>query len=151
MERISGSHYFLNLFTNSTPQQLPLTALSQRELVFHSILLRVYVRRIFSSNSQNLKFDHSTPVTWKRRATGKPDLFEQAQIFAGTATLKLTNTPAFNFFSLLDETINIVLFRVIYSSLKKFFKISVLKNLAKFTGNHQCGSLFLISLQPATF
>ena len=49
------------------------------------------IGRIDSSIRQNLKFDSSIQITWKRKATEKSDLFEQAQIFAGTTTPKLAN------------------------------------------------------------
>ena len=49
------------------------------------------IGRIDSSIRQNLKFDSSIQITWKRKATGKSDLFELAQIFAGTTTPKLAN------------------------------------------------------------
>ena len=45
------------------------------------MLRRVETGGIYSSIVQNLKFDWSIEITWKRKATGKSDLFEQARIF----------------------------------------------------------------------
>ena len=52
MKQISDSHYFLHLFTNSTSQNLQLTALSVCEckLVLCSLLWRVYVGKFYSSS-----------------------------------------------------------------------------------------------------
>ena len=108
MKQISGSHYFLHLFPNSASKHLrfsalPLcivfpflmtNALCEYKFVFCLVLRRVYEGRINTSILQNLKFDWSIQVTWKRRVIGKSDSFEQAQIFAGIARRKLTNTPA---------------------------------------------------------
>ena len=81
MKRFSGSHYFLHLFTNSASQQLPITALSVHKCrLVCSVLWRVEIGRIYSSITQNLKFNWSLNITWKRRATGKRDLCEQTQI-----------------------------------------------------------------------
>ena len=71
MKRFSGSHCFFHLFTNSASQQLPITALSVHECkLVCSVFWRVEVGRIYSSIAQNLKFDWSLNITWKRRATG---------------------------------------------------------------------------------
>ena len=61
MKQISGPQYFLRLFTNSTLQEFPLTSLSLCEckLVFCSVLLCLYVGRICSLITQNLKSDWS--------------------------------------------------------------------------------------------
>ena len=81
MKRFSGSLYFFHLFTNSALQQLPITALSVHKCkLVCSVLWRVEVGRIYSSITQNLKFDWSLNITWKRRATGKRDLCELTQI-----------------------------------------------------------------------
>ena len=95
MKRISGSHHFPHLFTNSTSVHPSLTALSLAEckLTFCLVLQRVYVGRIYSSTAQNLKSDWSVQVTWSGAAALKSDLIEQAQILVGTATVKLTNSP----------------------------------------------------------
>ena len=91
MKRISSSHYFFHLFTNSTSQHVPMTALSlcKYKLVC-SVLQRVDIGRIYSLNAQILKFDWSTQILWKHKAAGKSDLFEKALIFGSTTTPKLT-------------------------------------------------------------
>ena len=65
MKWISGSHYFLPLFTNSIPQHLRLSVLSLCEfkLVFGSVLRRVYVGKIYNLIAKNLKFEWSVQVT----------------------------------------------------------------------------------------
>ena len=150
MKRISGSHYFPHLFTNSTSVHPSLTALSLAEckLTFCSVLQRVYVGRIYSSIAQNLKFDWSVQVTWRGGAAVKSDLTEQAQIFVGTVTAKLTNSPHV-VFSYPCQCRRFIW--VIYSHSLKFFKIGVFKIFAKFTEKHLCWCLFSISLQLATF
>ena len=45
------------------------------------VLWRVSVGRIYSSITENSKFDWSIQITWKRRAAWKLDLFEKEQIF----------------------------------------------------------------------
>ena len=77
-------NYFLNLFTNST---LTTLSLFESKLVC-SVHQRVDIGRIYSSLAQNLEFDWSIHITRKRQAAGKPDLFEQAQIFSGATTPK---------------------------------------------------------------
>ena len=69
MKRISGSHYFFDLFTNPTNCYLLLRCAHLREwkLVFCSVLRRVYIRRIYSLIAKDLKFDWSIQVTRKRR------------------------------------------------------------------------------------
>ena len=66
MKRISGSHCFLHLFTNSTTQHVSLTALSlsEHKLNFCLVLQRVYVWKMYSSIALNLKFDWSLQTTW---------------------------------------------------------------------------------------
>ena len=61
MKQISDPQYFLRLFTNSTLQEFPLTSrsLCECKLVFCSVLLCVYVGRICSSITQNLKSNWS--------------------------------------------------------------------------------------------
>ena len=58
------------------------------------MLLCVDIRRIYSSIAQNLKFDWSIQISWKRKAAGKSGLFEQVLICAGTTTEKLRNNSA---------------------------------------------------------
>ena len=48
MKRISGSHYFLHLFTNSTPQHVLLTTLCECKLLFSSVLRCTCLKIIFS-------------------------------------------------------------------------------------------------------
>ena len=76
MKWISGSHYFLHLFTNSTLMYVP----SDRTLsllwmqVTFCFLFGASARRFgrnYSSIVQDLKFDWSTQITWKREAFGK--------------------------------------------------------------------------------
>ena len=89
MTRISGFHYFLHLFTNSTSRHVPVTALSLFELkLVWSVLRRVDIGRLYSSIAQDLKFDWSIQITCKRTTTGKSDFFEQAQTIAGTTIPK---------------------------------------------------------------
>ena len=72
MKRISGSHNFLHLFTNSTSQLVQVTALSQHEIkVVCPVPRRLHIGRIYSSIEQNLKFDWSIEITWKSKAAGK--------------------------------------------------------------------------------
>ena len=96
MKEISGSHYILHLFTNSTSQHLLLAALSPCEckLGFCSVLWRIYVERIYSSNKIEIWLVNTGQVKIYR-VIGKSDSFKQVQIFAGTAIQKLTNTPLF--------------------------------------------------------
>ena len=90
MRRVPCSLYFFHLFTNLISQHVLVTTLS----LFKSnlVLRRVDIGIIYSSITQNSKFDRSMQIMWKRKVAGKLDLFEQAQIFAGTTTPKLTNT-----------------------------------------------------------
>ena len=46
-----------------------------------SVFQRIDIGRIYSLIALKLKFDWSIQITWKRKAAGKSDLFEQAQIF----------------------------------------------------------------------
>ena len=72
MKRISGSHYFFHLSTNSTSQHLPVTALSLHVFkLLCSVLRRVNIGRIYSLIAWNLKFDWSIQITWKCKAAGK--------------------------------------------------------------------------------
>ena len=85
---ISGSHYFLHLFSNSTSIYVPGTALSlfyecMLIFVFCSVLQRVDLGRIYSSIAQYLEFDWSTQITCKCEAAGWC-----------TATTKLTSISA---------------------------------------------------------
>ena len=45
------------------------------------VFRRVDIERIYSLITQNLKFDWSIQITWKRKAPGKSDSLEQALIF----------------------------------------------------------------------
>ena len=56
IKQTSGSHYFLRLFANSSSWKLVC-----------SVLRRVHVEEVYSSITQNLKFDWSILVMWKRR------------------------------------------------------------------------------------
>ena len=82
---ISDSHYFLLFFTNSTLQHAPVSqwpnyiSLIERKLVCW-VLWRVDIGRIYSSITQNLKFNWSIQITWKRNVVGKSDLFEQTLV-----------------------------------------------------------------------
>ena len=69
MKRISGSHYFLDLFKNPTNCYLLLRCAHLREwkLVFCSMFRRIYVRRIYSLNAKDLKFDWSIQITGRQR------------------------------------------------------------------------------------
>ena len=82
MKRISGSHYFLDLFTNPTNCYLLLrcTHLREWKLVFCSVFRRVHVRRIYSLIAKDLKFDWSIQVTWKRRVYSLVQQHESWQI-----------------------------------------------------------------------
>ena len=82
MKRISGSHYFLDLFTNPTNCYLLLrcTHLREWKLVFCLVLRRAYVRRIYSLTAKDLKFDWSIQVTWRRTAYSLVQQHENWQI-----------------------------------------------------------------------
>ena len=82
-------------------------------------------RRLYGLFTQNLKFDWSIQITWKRKAAGKSYLFEEAQIFDGTTIPKLTNTAAVIFSYPLGAD---GLFSLVSSHSKKMLKIDVLKN-----------------------
>ena len=58
MKRVSDSHRFFHLFTNSTPRHL-----SEYKLIPCSMLQHAYVDRIYSLIAQSLKFDWSAQVT----------------------------------------------------------------------------------------
>ena len=105
-----------------------------------SVFRPVDIRRIYGLFAQNLKFDWSIQITWKRKAAGNSDLFEQAQIFDGTTTPKLTNTAAVIFSYPLGAH---GLFSLVSSHSKKMLKIDVLKNSEE---TPLCESLFI---QPA--
>ena len=90
-----------------------------------SVLRPVDKRRLYGFFTQNLKFDWSIQITWKRKAAGKSDLFEEAQIFDGTTIPKLTNTAAVIFSYPLGAD---GLFSLVSSHSKKMLKIDVLKN-----------------------
>ena len=157
MKWIPGPQYFLCVFTNLTLREFPLTALSLCEckLVFCSVLWRVYVRRIYGSITRSFKFDCSIQVTQNWRTTvNQIDLSKHKYLLLqNTRGNKFSS--CYLFLSLSEqvvyfhETDIITLFWVIiYRFLQKFFKISVFKIFAKFTGNR---SLLLISLEPTTF
>ena len=124
-------------------------AISTWMQVNHSVLRCVYVRKIYSLIAKDLEFDWPMQITWKGRAIGKSYLFEQMirlSIFTGTATWKLTNTPAFIFSYLCRgrlfifmKQITVVLLSY-YSGMQFFFKISVLESRKQL-----CRSFFLIS------
>ena len=80
---ISDSHYFLLFFTNPTLQQVPVTKLYVSTWMQVSLLgaLARTIGRIYSSITQNLKFNRSMQITWKRNVVGKSDLFEKTLIF----------------------------------------------------------------------
>ena len=87
------------MFTNSTSQHVSVTTLSLFECKLVCwVLRRVDIGIIYSLIAQNLKFNWSILITWKRKAAGKSDLFNQAQMFAGTTTTpKLTNLQLLSF------------------------------------------------------
>ena len=60
---LSGSHYFLHLFTNTTNCDISLGM--QGSLVPR----RVYIGRNYGSIAKDLKLDWTIQVTWKRRVT----------------------------------------------------------------------------------
>ena len=68
-------------------------------------------------------------IMWKRKAAGKLDLFEQAQIFAGTTTPKLTNAIFWH--------------RCFLVNFVKLLKISFLQNSFGLLLLHLC-NVFLI-------
>ena len=80
MKRISGYHYFLHLFTNSTLQYVQHVQLYKVHLFECKLVCWVFGRvdtgRTDSLITQNLNFDWSIQITWKHKAAGKSDLFE---------------------------------------------------------------------------
>ena len=97
MKRISGSHYFLDMFINPTivirngkipflMTMIRLTALfltlvcTSMWMEVCSMLRHVYVRRTYSSIAKDLKFDWSIQVTWKQRAYSLVQQHESWQI-----------------------------------------------------------------------
>ena len=100
MKRISGSHYFLHLFANPTRQHLRVATLSlcECELVFCSVLRRVYIGRIYISMAKDSKFHRSIQVTWKRRAIGKSELFEHIRWYSNTKADKYSSCFKYSFF-----------------------------------------------------
>ena len=127
-KRISVSHHFI-----SSQIRLPALSLRECKLIFRLVLWGINVGRIYSSITNNLKFDWSIQVTWKQRV-----LINQIRlnIFAGITARKLKNIPAVTSsypcrskcFIFTKQII--VLFRaIIYSYLQRFFKIGVLKTL----------------------
>ena len=162
MKQISRSHYFLYLLTSSASQYLRLTALfpCDCKLVFCSVLWRIQVGGIYSFIGQNLKFDWSMQVTLKRRAIGKSDLFEQAEIFAGTATWNESCQILQLFFSfpcrrrwfIFTKHVITVYFQFLFTAIWFYcFNIDVLKNFTNFTGKHLYRNLFLVSLRLLLF
>ena len=71
MNKLSGSHYFLRMFTNTA------LSLCECKLVLCSLLRRVYVGRICNSIVKDSKFDWTIQVKLKRRVIGKLDSFKQ--------------------------------------------------------------------------
>ena len=140
MKRDSGSHYFLDLFTNPTNCYLLLrcTHLREWKLVFCSVLRRVYVRRIYSLITKYFKFDWSIQVAWEQRAYSLVQQHESWQIFQLLSFLIPVGAGG------LLKQIIVLFWVIIYSYLQKVFKKGVLKNLSEFTGKHLCRSLFLI-------
>ena len=137
MKRISGSHYFLDLFTNQRLTVLSLTSVrtsTWMEVSFFAWC--VYVRRIYSSIAKDLKFNWSTQVMWKRSrwySNTKADKYFSYYLFLPLSFI-------------FTKQIFLGLFWIIiYSYLQTFFKIGVLKSVSQSTGNHQCRSFFLIS------
>lgn len=133
MKRISGSHYFLQLFTNSTLQHVQVTALSlyQFKLVC-SVLQREYWE-IYSSTAQNLKFDWSTQTMRKRKAAGKHKYLMKNN----SKPNKYFSCFHFRQFLFIKQISKQPFARS--SSKQVFFKI-----LAKLTGQYLCRSFFLI-------
>ena len=142
MKRISGSHYFLDLFKNPTNCYLLLqcTHLREWKLVFCSVLRRVYVRRIYSSIAKDLKSDWSIQVTWKQRG-----------ICQHSSTKADKYSSCYLFLSLLGQVVYFHKTDYYCIILSQFFKIGVLKNFPEFTGKHLCRSFSLISHQPGAF
>ena len=124
MKQIPGSHHFIF-------SQIWQTALSLCEckLVFCLVLRRVNVGRICSSIAKDLKFDCSIQVTWKQRVMVNKI---RSSIVAGTATQKLTNTPAAIFsypcqsrWFIFQKQIIVLFWVIICGYLQRFFKIRV--------------------------
>ena len=129
MKRISGSQCFLHLFTNSTSQHVPVTALSVFESKVVCLVLRhVDIRGIFSSIAFEIGLFNTDHV--ERKSAEKSDLFTQAQIFAGTTTPKPTNASAVIFSTLWRRWfifIKKISKQMVSSHSQKFFKMVVLK------------------------
>ena len=99
-------------------------------------------------------------VTLKRRAIGKPDLFEQAQIFAGTATWNESCQILQLFFSfpcrrrwfIFTKHLITIYFQLLFTAIWFYcFNIDVLKNFTKFHRKTQVWESLFSKPWPATF
>ena len=144
MKRISGSHYFFDLFINPTNSDIYLTLVcTSTRMEVCSVLRHLYVKRIYSSTAKDLKFDWSVQVTWKHRAYSQVQQHESWQIFQLLSFLIPVGAGG------LSKQIIVSFWVIIYSYLQKDFKIAVLKNLSQFTGKQLCRE-FVIN-QPIIF
>ena len=91
MKRISGSHYFLCVFTNLTLRPSDRTISFLWMKVVCSVLRRVNLRRIYCSVAQDMKFHWSTQT--RRNVT----LLGNTNIRWCRATPKLTKTSSVTF------------------------------------------------------
>ena len=81
MKRISGLHYFLDLFINPINWAISYFGVHIYVIKVCLVLRRVYVMRICSSITKDLKFDWPIQVTWKQRAYSLVQQHERWQIF----------------------------------------------------------------------
>ena len=154
MKQISGSHYFLHLFTNSTSQHLQLNALSLREckLVFCSVLWRVYVGKMFSLNKiwhligqYRSRENEERLVSQNHLSKHKYSLVHQCKSWQ---ILQLFfSYPCWSRWFIFTNMLLLYYFELLFTAIWfKFFKIGVFKNFAKFSGKYLYWGLFLIIL-----
>ena len=105
-----------------------------------SVLRCVCVMRIYSSIAKDLKFCWSIQVTWKQRSYSLAEQHQSWQIFHLLSFFIPVGAGGFTL-----KQIIVLFWVIIYSYLRKVFKIGVLKNLLQFTGKHLRQSFLLIT------